>query len=98
MAATWISVPAARLGEADLLKKRFVVVEEELLDDPAVSPLGCSGIKHVERLAGGLDCGPVGLFQRRGEGARETRDEAGEVALAEQDVVGLVLDLVVWES
>jgi hypothetical protein len=35
-------------SKTDLPEERPVVIEEVLLDDPAVAPLGCGGVKQVE--------------------------------------------------
>jgi len=84
-------------GEADLPEERSVVVEQVLLNDPAVAPLRGGGVQHVERLSRRLDHTAVRLLHRGSERASEPRDEAREVALTEQNVVGAVLDLVVRE-
>ena len=84
-------------GEADLPEERPVVPEQVLLDDPAVAPLRGGGVQQVERLSRRLDYTAVRLPQRGSECAGEPRDEAREVALTEQDVVGAVLDPVVGE-
>jgi hypothetical protein len=50
-----LTVPS---GEADLIEERGVVVEEILLDDPAVPPLRCRGVEDVERRGEGPVASP----------------------------------------
>ena len=86
------------LHQPDLLHQGHLVIEEHLLNDLPVLPMGYRAELYFELFPGGGDDLSIRTGHRSFECSREIGDLAGIVTLAEENLVGPVPNLVVWEG